>query len=180
MEKAWNHYKSSPICPLGWLFGECKLFGHSIYVSALAIPQNPPSSPAAENNAGAYGPPPPPHSVLSGPQKDTGVPSICALTPPRRLAFIRDQSCQRHCVPSMSNNRDAFNLQCQALQYCHPQSHLFLLSQIQGMKNHQGDGFEYLSDSQVHSNTAISLGVSLSFTVFKSIGAERSWAWFWG
>lgn len=90
------------------------------------------------------------------------------------------QSCQRHCVSSMSNNRDAFNLQCQALQYCHPQNPLFLLSLIQGMKNHQGDRFEYLSDSQVHSNTAISFGISLSFTVLKSIGAEMLWAWFWG
>lgn len=47
-------------------------------------------------------------------------------------------------------------------------------------KNHQGDGFEYLSDSQIHSKTVISLIISLSFTALKSIGVERSWTWFWG
>lgn len=70
------------------------------------------------------------------------------LCPYSTKGICLHQSCQRHCVPSLSNNRAAFNLQCQSLQCCHPQNPLVLLSQIQGMKNHQGDGFEYLSDSQ--------------------------------
>lgn len=178
-KKAWKHYscKSSPICPVGWVFGECKYFGHSIYASQpLPLHETPPSSPAAENHAGAHGPPPL-YPILSGPQKDTGASSICPVSPPRELAFIR---VVRSTVYLHRLIRDAFNCQCQTLQYCHPQNPLFLLSQIRGMKNHQADAFEHLSDSQVHSNTAISWSISLSFTVLQSIGTERLWAWFCG
>lgn len=136
-----------------------------------SLHKTPPSSPAAEDHAGAYGRPPPLHSALLSPKGHWCSQYLC---PYSTKGTGLHHSCQRHCVPSLPNNRDAFNLPCQALQYCQPQNSLFLLSQIQGMKNHQDDGFEYLSDSQVHSNTAISLGISLSFAVLKSIGVERS------
>lgn len=32
------------------------------------------------------------------------------------------QGCQEHCVPPLTNNKDAFNLQHQILQYCHLQN----------------------------------------------------------
>lgn len=71
-------------------------FLHVLYVSPSAnyISQPLPlhkttvSSPAAGDHAGAHGSPPP-HPVPPAPQKDTGAPSICPLTPPRRLAFTR-------------------------------------------------------------------------------------------
>lgn len=152
-----------------------------LYVSlGLCHSTKPLSVPQQQRDGGPCAPAhgaPPPYPILSGPQKDTGAPSICPLTPPRELAFIR---VVRSTVHLHYLIRDAFNCQCQTLQYFHPQNPLFLLSQIQGMKNHQGDAFEHLSDSQVHSNTAISLSISLSFTVLKSTGEERFWTWFWG
>lgn len=85
MEKPWKHCKSSPICPLGWVFGECKFFGHSIYVSAPATPQNPSQLPSSRGLCWSIKPPCS-HSVLSGPQKDIGAPSVCALTPSSELS----------------------------------------------------------------------------------------------
>lgn len=166
MEQTWKHYKSSPICPLGWVFGECK-FLNIVYMSLSPWHSTKPLPAALQRRLMLEHMNFPLHTLYFLVLNSTLVLPVSVSLPHTKRTGLH-RSLQEHSVPSLSNNRDAFDLQCPALQYCHPQNHLFLLSQIQGMKNHQGDAFEYLSDSQVHSNSAISLSISLSFTVLKS------------
>lgn len=176
--------KSSPICPVQRLFGECKFFARSLrkplsqpHFSAPATPQNHSQFLSSGRSCWSTWTSPSAPFTSCFPK---GHGCSQHLSPYSTEGTGIHQSCQEHCVPPLSNNQDAFNLQCQTLQYWHPQNPPLLLPWTQGLKNHQGDAFEYLSTSHVNCNSAVSSSIPLSFTVLKSIGIERSWAWFQG